>query len=147
MCDAAGQKCNSGQDKQGAHGLLDAAEKAEFTVSESLVKMGTASQKLGILCGPAISGVLADMFGLRSIFLLNSGTKLIALAIFITYIAETRPDDTLADDLGLLLARLMDEAGPDLLLAPQGVGGHVDHVQLVRALTALAPACPVLWRS
>ncbi|KMO39099.1 GlcNAc-PI de-N-acetylase [Methylobacterium variabile] len=59
--------------------------------------------------------------------------------------AETRPDDTLADDLGLLLARLMDEAVPDLLLAPQGVGGHVDHVQLVRALTALAPACPVLW--
>lgn len=52
----------------------------------------TASQKLGILCGPAISGILADIFGLRSIFLLNSGTKLIALAIFITYIAETRPD-------------------------------------------------------
>jgi LmbE family N-acetylglucosaminyl deacetylase len=59
--------------------------------------------------------------------------------------AETRPDDSLADDLAPVLARLMEEAVPDLLLAPQGVGGHVDHVQLVRALTALSPACPVLW--
>ncbi|QRE73708.1 PIG-L deacetylase family protein [Methylobacterium aquaticum] len=59
--------------------------------------------------------------------------------------AGTRPDDPLADDLGPVLARLMEEAAPDLLLAPQGVGGHVDHVQLVRALTALAPACPILW--
>ncbi|TGD98235.1 PIG-L deacetylase family protein [Methylobacterium nonmethylotrophicum] len=59
--------------------------------------------------------------------------------------AETRPDDTLADDLVPVLARLMAEASPDLLLAPQGVGGHVDHVQLVRALTAHSPACPVLW--
>ncbi|PIK73123.1 PIG-L deacetylase family protein [Methylobacterium frigidaeris] len=59
--------------------------------------------------------------------------------------AETRPDDPLADDLAPVLARLMAEASPDLLLAPQGVGGHVDHVQLVRALAALAPSCPVLW--
>ncbi len=59
--------------------------------------------------------------------------------------AETRPDDSLAADLAPVLARLMADAAPDLLLAPQGVGGHVDHVQLVRALTALAPSCPILW--
>ncbi len=38
----------------------------------------------------------------------------------------------------------MAEAAPDLLLAPQGVGGHVDHVQLsgdARARSVL----PVLW--
>jgi LmbE family N-acetylglucosaminyl deacetylase len=35
---------------------------------------------------------------------------------------------------------------PDLLLAPQAVGGHVDHVQLVLALRAVLPAgLPVLW--
>ncbi|TNC14323.1 PIG-L family deacetylase [Methylobacterium terricola] len=59
--------------------------------------------------------------------------------------AEIRPDDRLADDLVPVLDRLMADAAPDLLLAPQGVGGHVDHVQLVRALTARAPACPILW--
>ncbi|MGF3022030.1 PIG-L deacetylase family protein [Methylobacterium aquaticum] len=58
---------------------------------------------------------------------------------------ETRPDDPLADALAPVLARLMTEAAPDLLLAPQGVGGHVDHVQVVRALTIVAPACPILW--
>ncbi len=35
---------------------------------------------------------------------------------------------------------------PDLVLAPQAVGGHVDHVQVVRALRRVLPAgCPVLW--
>jgi LmbE family N-acetylglucosaminyl deacetylase len=31
------------------------------------------------------------------------------------------------------------------VLAPQAVGGHVDHVQLVRALDALTLRAPVLW--
>lgn len=35
---------------------------------------------------------------------------------------------------------------PDLVLAPQAVGGHVDHVQVVRALRRILPvATPVLW--
>ncbi|MDB5589700.1 PIG-L family deacetylase, partial [Enterovirga sp.] len=34
---------------------------------------------------------------------------------------------------------------PALLLAPQAVGGHVDHIQLVRALAALEPGLPCLW--
>lgn len=55
------------------------------------IALRTASQRLGILCGPLIAGVLAFHFGLTSIFLLNAGTKLIALLIFAKYIAETRP--------------------------------------------------------
>ncbi len=55
------------------------------------IALRTASQRLGILCGPLIAGVLAFNYGLPSIFLLNAGTKLIALLIFAKYIAETRP--------------------------------------------------------
>lgn len=55
------------------------------------IALRTASQRLGILCGPLIAGVLAFNYGLTSIFLLNAGTKLIALLIFAKFIAETRP--------------------------------------------------------
>ncbi len=51
-----------------------------------------------------------------------------------------------ADDrIDLALGAMLRALGPDLVLAPQGLGGHVDHVQLVRALhgTDLAPS--VLW--
>ena len=39
--------------------------------------------------------------------------------------------------------RLIADEAPDLLLAPQAIGGHVDHVQLVRALDGLDR--PILW--
>jgi LmbE family N-acetylglucosaminyl deacetylase len=55
-----------------------------------------------------------------------------------------RADDTAARPLAALLAPLLPRF--DLLLAPQAVGGHVDHVQAVRALDAVRPATmPVLW--
>jgi MFS family permease len=54
------------------------------------VALRTASQRLGILCGPFLSGFLALHFGLRSIFLMNAVTKLAALVIFAIFIAETR---------------------------------------------------------
>ncbi|KAB1070689.1 PIG-L deacetylase family protein [Methylobacterium planeticum] len=59
--------------------------------------------------------------------------------------AATRPDDGVVADLIPAFADLLGETRPDLVLAPQAVGGHVDHVQVVRALRALAPAQPVLW--
>ncbi len=56
-----------------------------------------------------------------------------------------RGDDAVAVPLAALLRGLLD-AAPDLVLAPQAVGGHVDHVQLVRALRGILPAgAAVLW--
>ncbi len=58
-----------------------------------------------------------------------------------------RADDRAHLDLAAILAReVFAPPLPDLVLAPQAVGGHVDHVQLVRALRlALPPGAPVLW--
>lgn len=50
---------------------------------------------------------------------------------------------SVADALSALLARHR----PDLVLAPQAVGGHVDHVLTVHALDAAGPAVSVLWWS
>jgi LmbE family N-acetylglucosaminyl deacetylase len=53
--------------------------------------------------------------------------------------------DSVAAPLTKALVSMLD-AEPDLVLAPQAVGGHVDHVLLVRALRAvLPPRLPVLW--
>ncbi|MDP4021551.1 PIG-L family deacetylase [Methylobacterium sp. NEAU 140] len=59
--------------------------------------------------------------------------------------SDLRPEDGIAADLAPTLSALIAAEGPDLILAPQAVGGHVDHVQAVRALRAAAPAAPVLW--
>jgi len=56
------------------------------------IALRTASARLGVLCGPFLSGILAEIFGIRSIFLLNAGSKMVALLIFMAYIRETRPD-------------------------------------------------------
>jgi LmbE family N-acetylglucosaminyl deacetylase len=56
-----------------------------------------------------------------------------------------RADDGIAADLAPALAELIAAERPDLILAPQAVGGHVDHVQAVRALTSLAVPIPILW--
>ncbi|MCB4805438.1 LmbE family N-acetylglucosaminyl deacetylase [Methylobacterium brachiatum] len=56
-----------------------------------------------------------------------------------------RADDGIAADLAPALAELVAAERPDLILAPQAVGGHVDHVQAVRALTSLAVPIPILW--
>ncbi len=51
------------------------------------------------------------------------------------------------DDFGLrpLLREVLNDP-PALLLAPQALGGHVDHVLLVRALLAERPTdLPILW--
>jgi LmbE family N-acetylglucosaminyl deacetylase len=53
--------------------------------------------------------------------------------------AGVRPDDGVWQDL---LTRLRSYDA-DLWLAPQGLGGHVDHLQVVRAVTALGR--PTLW--
>ena len=59
--------------------------------------------------------------------------------------AGTRDDDTVADALAPALADLVAARRPDLILAPQAIGGHADHIQLVRALDRLSVDAPVLW--
>lgn len=56
-----------------------------------------------------------------------------------------RAEDRVAAPLAWALAAVL-EPRPDLVLAPQAIGGHVDHVLLLRALRAvLPPGLPVLW--
>ncbi|MCJ2014687.1 PIG-L deacetylase family protein [Methylobacterium sp. J-076] len=59
--------------------------------------------------------------------------------------ADLRTEDGIDRDLAPALGDLIASEAPDLILAPQAVGGHVDHVQVVRALRTLASAVPVLW--
>ena len=54
-------------------------------------------------------------------------------------------DDAAEHDIRDAVAPLLRDLAPDLLLLPQAIGGHVDHVMLVRALRAMAPSGPVLW--
>jgi LmbE family N-acetylglucosaminyl deacetylase len=64
-----------------------------------------------------------------------------ARALFAPPLAE----DGIAAPLAQAIDRLLRPA-PDLVLAPQAVGGHVDHLLLVRALRGvLPPGLPVLW--
>jgi LmbE family N-acetylglucosaminyl deacetylase len=55
----------------------------------------------------------------------------------------------IADAVGELvrpaIRDLLDTLQPDLVLAPQAIGGHVDHVVVAQALRETAPPMPVLW--
>ena len=59
--------------------------------------------------------------------------------------ADTRADDGITAELGPAIAALIANERPDLILAPQAIGGHVDHVQAVRALRSLDGLPPILW--
>ncbi len=56
-----------------------------------------------------------------------------------------RDDDAAAAAIEAVVADAIGRVRPDLLLAPQAIGGHVDHVLTVRALRALGRREPVLW--
>ena len=59
--------------------------------------------------------------------------------------SDTRADDGVVAELVPAFAALLAETAPDLILAPQAIGGHVDHVQVVRALREVAGGRPLLW--
>lgn len=54
-----------------------------------------------------------------------------------------------ADDIGPAvqdaITTLLAETAPSLVLAPQAIGGHVDHVVVVNALRQLPRTVPLLW--
>jgi LmbE family N-acetylglucosaminyl deacetylase len=56
---------------------------------------------------------------------------------------SVRDDDPTAGLLPPVLRDVIAEVRPDLLLAPQAIGGHVDHVQVVRALSSLDAGVPI----
>ena len=59
--------------------------------------------------------------------------------------AETRAEDGIVAELAPAFAALVAELAPDLILAPQAIGGHVDHLQVVAAFRGIAADRPVLW--
>ena len=60
--------------------------------------------------------------------------------------AELLPDDKVDQTLEPLLAAELAATPPRLVFAPQGLGLHVDHRQVMRALRAVVPpTTPVLW--
>ncbi|WP_376099765.1 PIG-L deacetylase family protein [Roseomonas sp. CCTCC AB2023176] len=64
-----------------------------------------------------------------------------ALALF----GDLRSDDTAHLAAAEAITPLLRDMKPDLLLAPQAIGGHVDHILTVRALQLLDAGIPTLW--
>ena len=56
-----------------------------------------------------------------------------------------RDDDAIWRPLADALAALIAERRPAQIFAPQGLGGHVDHRQAIRAVEAVADGIPVAW--
>jgi len=59
---------------------------------------------------------------------------------------ELAEDDEVWRPLAAMVAGLMDELQPDLVLAPQGLGGHVDHRQMIRAVQHASPRHLAFYR-
>lgn len=61
--------------------------------------------------------------------------------------AGVRPDDRAPAEAAAALGPVLDAARPDRILAPRGVGGHVDHLATISALRWLDHPAPVVrWR-
>lgn len=56
-----------------------------------------------------------------------------------------RPDDAAWREIVAPLHRLIQQARPSLMLLPQGLGGHVDHCQVIRAGLACAGDLPLAF--
>lgn len=56
-----------------------------------------------------------------------------------------RPEDWVAAPLAQVLTYLVGQVRPALILAPQAIGGHVDHVQLTGVFGRMPAQAPVLW--
>ena len=56
-----------------------------------------------------------------------------------------RSDDMAHIEAAEAIDPLLGDLRPDLILAPQAIGGHVDHVMTVRAIQLIDPSQPILW--
>ena len=56
-----------------------------------------------------------------------------------------RDDDAVWRDLAPMVAALIAELRPEVVLGPQGLGNHVDHRQMIRAICEAAPGAPVAF--
>ena len=54
-------------------------------------------------------------------------------------------DDYIHLDLMAALGALLTAYRPTFIFAPQGLGQHVDHLQVMRALTSIHVPCPIAW--
>lgn len=59
--------------------------------------------------------------------------------------AGVHDGDAVVEPVAADLADLADELNPDVVLAPQGRGGHVDHLQVIAAVLAADLVVPVAW--
>ena len=59
--------------------------------------------------------------------------------------AGVRPGDDVADAVARAVLDLWRRVSPELVFAPQGLGNHADHLQLIAAVTATLPADAVTW--
>src|SRR6478735_2466091 len=92
-----------------------------------------------VVMATLFTGSVADPRGFALACQLDKG-----LAPEIDYMSLRRDEDVrAAAALAPALAGLIAAESPDLILAPQAIGGHVDHVQAVRALRSLAVPTPV----
>lgn len=62
-----------------------------------------------------------------------------------TLFGERRSGDDVVSRLTPMLDQLLTTVAPALLLGPQAVGAHVDHVVVVEALTHVRGVIPTLW--
>jgi LmbE family N-acetylglucosaminyl deacetylase len=58
---------------------------------------------------------------------------------------EVHAEEPIRPALDDAVRDLLASLRPDLVLAPQAVGGHVDHVELVRSLRRVGTPAPILW--
>ena len=137
-----------------------AAAGAQVTVATVFTATVPDPQGFALACqldkglGPEV-----DYMGLRRAEDVRACTRLGAKAIHLPFpeaphrgytsaaelFAGMSPDDDVAEELAPALCALLADLEPALVLAPQAIGAHVDHVALVRVLDTAAPGSPVAW--
>ncbi len=76
---------------------------SDVTRTESrgrMLALRQMSMRLGFVLGPAVGGVLAALYGLQSVFLLNGVSKIVIVVVVLLMVKETRPEETVERPAG-----------------------------------------------